>query len=261
MNKPEWMPFYVSRFLSSANVMMMSHEGVGAYALLLCVAWHSGPPGTLPDDDKALAILCRMRPAQWKRVKTEVMRPFKLVGDRWHQEVMEKIASKSYGMLAQRREAGRASAVQRSLSNRSNASSMARVGVGSSSCPEEIPETPTTPTPLVQRPLNERSTSVQLSPKQIACYELLSSRPKWLPMRHAWLDVVTARDLAAMPTTTLSFLQWSIEDLRKRHQSMTNPAGVFVKHVRRADVGLIVGIAKAEREVQERKRMGEEEIA
>lgn len=120
MSKPAWMPLYVQRFYSSADVMMMSHEAVGAYALLLCVAWHAEPPGTLPDDDKALAVLCRMRPAQWLRVKAEVMRAFELTDGRWHQVVMVGIASKSYAKLEQSREAAKASVASRSVNARSS---------------------------------------------------------------------------------------------------------------------------------------------
>lgn len=127
MNKPEWMPFYVSRFLSSATVLRMSHVGGFAYALLLMHAWHQEPAGTLPDDDGTLVAWARLKPAQWRKVREEVLRAFEMRGGRWHQPFMaDRVAPKSYAKLEQSREAARASVASRSGNVRTNARTSAR---------------------------------------------------------------------------------------------------------------------------------------
>jgi len=60
MAKPHWFPFYVSDFLSSPAVTMMTAEEVGGYVLLLCYAWQD-PHGSLPIDDDSLRVLSRVK--------------------------------------------------------------------------------------------------------------------------------------------------------------------------------------------------------
>jgi len=60
MAKPHWFPFYVSDFLSSPTVTMMSAEEVGGYVLLLCYAWQD-PNGSIPADDDSVRILSRVK--------------------------------------------------------------------------------------------------------------------------------------------------------------------------------------------------------
>lgn len=60
MAKPHWFPFYVSDFLSSPTVTLMTAEEVGGYLLLLCYAWQD-PKGSLPNDDDSLRVLSRVR--------------------------------------------------------------------------------------------------------------------------------------------------------------------------------------------------------
>lgn len=109
--------------------------------------------------------------------------------------------------------------------------------------------------------VQERGDQIKLTVEQLACYALMEPRPKWLPTKCDWLDIVTARDLATMPTTTQLFVGWQLDDIRKRHRTMTNPAGVFAKAIRRADRGLIAGITRAAQEEAERIAFEQEQSA
>jgi uncharacterized protein YdaU (DUF1376 family) len=68
MPKPHWFPFYVSDFLSSPTVTLMTAEEVGGYLLLLCYAWQD-PKGSLPHDDESLRVLSRVR-SDLSRIKS-----------------------------------------------------------------------------------------------------------------------------------------------------------------------------------------------
>jgi len=65
--------FYVSDFLASSKVDLMSTRAVGAYVLLLCKSWHQNPPATIPDDDSVLARWSRLSLEDWRDVRGEVL--------------------------------------------------------------------------------------------------------------------------------------------------------------------------------------------
>lgn len=87
-----WFPFYVDDFVSDGKVEAMTTEEVGAYLLLLCKAWKERPVGTVPDDDRILARWTRTTPADWSRIKPNVMIAFTLSTrtKRYHQKRMEQ---------------------------------------------------------------------------------------------------------------------------------------------------------------------------
>lgn len=68
-------PFYASDFLSSADVLTMSLEQVGAFVILLCTAWLADDCG-LPDNDDDLAILSRMNEGWLKGGSKKVRKKF-----------------------------------------------------------------------------------------------------------------------------------------------------------------------------------------
>src|ERR1700722_1388656 len=93
MNKPPAFQLYARDFLTSEKVQLMPLEAVGAYILLLCQAWLSDPPGTLPDDDAALAIFSRLGD-RWPEFKAQLCACFssangRLVSDRLHKGFLE----------------------------------------------------------------------------------------------------------------------------------------------------------------------------
>lgn len=68
----------VDAFTSDELVEAMSTEEVGAYFLLICKAWKSEPPCTIPDDDKTLARWARMSVRRWLACKEKVLAPWKI---------------------------------------------------------------------------------------------------------------------------------------------------------------------------------------
>lgn len=243
MNKPEWMPLYVTKFTGSATVLRMSHVGGFAYVLLLCQAWHQTPPGTIPDDDDTLAAWARLKPSAWRNVREEVLRAFEKGDDgRWHQRFMVTQAEKSYGMLEQRRQAGRASAnarsttVQRPMGERSTGPVV--VGVGVSSFREENTNTPTTPTTTVERSLNDRSPgTVKMTGRELALYHKLLERPIWIPDGQGWIEACRARDIAKMPTTSMALIEYWIKHARSDKRIVT-VAGFLISKLSKPDLQL-----------------------
>lgn len=76
--KPDWwMPLYIADYL--ADTQDLDPEQHGAYLLLLMTAWMRG--GRLPNDDRKLANIARCNPAQWKRIKPDVIGYFTEEGD------------------------------------------------------------------------------------------------------------------------------------------------------------------------------------
>lgn len=252
MNKPEWFPFYVRKFASSSNVARMTVEGVGAYILLLCVAWHEEPAGSLPDDDKALAVFARMKPARWSKVRVEVLRAFEKRDDgRWYQPTMVREAEKSYRKMEAASAAGRASAnarsttVQRPLNDRATARVV--VGVDVSSGVENTNATTATPTASVERPLNDRCPgTIQLTAPQMAMYTLLIKRPDWLNGQ-GWVTPERARDLVRLPTTSEPLVREAIKRAKAgRISGVRNPAGLVVDFLKNPDPELAQSLAAQE---------------
>ena len=72
-----FLPLQVDAFTSDELVEAMTTEEVGAYFLLICKAWKSQPPCTIPDDDKTLARWARMSERRWLACKARVLAPWK----------------------------------------------------------------------------------------------------------------------------------------------------------------------------------------
>jgi uncharacterized protein YdaU (DUF1376 family) len=78
---------YPKDFLTDAKVVAMSTLGVGCYTLLLDLSWFETPVASVPNDDGALARMCRVSPDEWQELKSTVLAPWRLGKDgRWHQK-------------------------------------------------------------------------------------------------------------------------------------------------------------------------------
>lgn len=99
MKKPDWFKFYPEKWKASRTVRRMSLAARAVYFDLLCEAWHQVPPGTVPNDDAALAELADVKPSVWAKVGDEVRKAFVVGPDgRLHQKFMvEVIAPIGYG--------------------------------------------------------------------------------------------------------------------------------------------------------------------
>lgn len=86
------MPFfqlYPADFLASGKVAAMTNAEVGAYFLLMCQAWMSDPPCSVPDSDPVLARWARMPLQEWLDARPAVLSAWELREGRWFQPRME----------------------------------------------------------------------------------------------------------------------------------------------------------------------------
>lgn len=74
-----YMPLWIGDY--QADTAHLDAEQHGAYLLLIMAYWRSGP---LPADDKKLAGIGRMTPAQWKRSRSTVLEFFQEAGGKLH---------------------------------------------------------------------------------------------------------------------------------------------------------------------------------
>lgn len=84
MNLP-WFPFHIDKYLG--HTMHLDTEGHGAYLLLMLHYYRTGAPP--PDNDRALASICKLPLARWMDLRP-LMLPFFVVADGvWRHERIE----------------------------------------------------------------------------------------------------------------------------------------------------------------------------
>ena len=105
--KLPYLPVNVDDLTSDELVEAMTTEEFGAYVLLLCKAWKSDPPGTIPNDDKILARLTRLTDKRWKMAKERVLAPWKpFDGSRLYQKRLVAVHADVIEKVNKRKEAG-----------------------------------------------------------------------------------------------------------------------------------------------------------
>lgn len=105
--RPPFFAFYPADFANDINVEAMSTLAVGAYILLLCKAWQSDPPGSLPSNDQILARLARLDAVAWAEVRAEVLACFELRTDgRLHQARLRREYDRALATMKARRKGG-----------------------------------------------------------------------------------------------------------------------------------------------------------
>lgn len=67
-------PFLFDMEITQAKFKSMGIEVYGAWFMLLGRAWMNG--GSLPDNDYKLAKLARVKPKEWKKIKSAVLAEF-----------------------------------------------------------------------------------------------------------------------------------------------------------------------------------------
>jgi uncharacterized protein YdaU (DUF1376 family) len=109
-----YFPIYVFDFLSDQRVLAMSAEEVGAYFLLLLMAWQETPRGSLPNDEVALARWARVSQTQWSAISTRILPCFQLRADgRLHQRRLQTVCARLDDLSEKRAAAGLAGARKR----------------------------------------------------------------------------------------------------------------------------------------------------
>lgn len=67
--------------------MQMQCKTLGAYMILLCVAWNQNPGASLPNDENVLARWARLTKEEWEEVREEILACFTLLDDnRYYQK-------------------------------------------------------------------------------------------------------------------------------------------------------------------------------
>lgn len=99
MSARTWMPFYVADYLAdTGHLSTVEH---GAYMLLIMHYWQSGG---LPDDERKLARICRMTPAEWEDSRETLA---DLFDDGWKHTRIEAEIERAAEKYRKRAEAGK----------------------------------------------------------------------------------------------------------------------------------------------------------
>lgn len=141
-NRPPAFMFYPNDFSSDDKVEAMSTEAVGCYVLLLCKAWRSNPPATLPDDDGLLARWARVSETRWYELKPQVLSAWTLTHEkRWLQRRLKKEWDKQRQRRVERSTSGKKGAAKRWQSHGgANGSAIAKESVSETEI-ESVSET------------------------------------------------------------------------------------------------------------------------
>lgn len=104
MSRP-WMPLYVADYLAdTGHLSTLEH---GAYLLLIMHYWQNGG---LPAEDEKLARIARLRPAEWKKVRSTLVDMFDA---EWRHGRIDAELAKAQEVSSKRKAAGTAGASAR----------------------------------------------------------------------------------------------------------------------------------------------------
>lgn len=93
-----WMPLYVADYLSKTGHLNTTEHG--AYLLLIMQYWTHGG---LPDDDRALAQITRLRVERWKTVRPQLERFFTIeLGKVWKHDRIDSELKKAADLREKR---------------------------------------------------------------------------------------------------------------------------------------------------------------
>ena len=81
MSSP-WMPLWIGDYLKDTSHLCAAEHG--AYLLLIMHYWQTG---SLPTEDRHLAMIARMEPKEWKKYKATIMAFF---DDGWRHKRIDK---------------------------------------------------------------------------------------------------------------------------------------------------------------------------
>lgn len=102
-----YIPFHPrADFIGDPAVAIMSLAERGAYMTLLCFAWADYQAATLPDDDKALAKMCRTSKARFAKLKAAALHGYALEHGRWRNAKLRALFDRILSKQEQLRRAG-----------------------------------------------------------------------------------------------------------------------------------------------------------
>ena len=108
VRKLPYMPLFIDRLLNSDTWIMATGDEAKAMITLWCAAWHQEQAGTLPDNDKVLAVLSRTGD-DWPALRDTALTGFEAndVTGRLHHAVIEEIAAEAFGKTDRFRKAAK----------------------------------------------------------------------------------------------------------------------------------------------------------
>jgi uncharacterized protein YdaU (DUF1376 family) len=110
-NELDYFPFFLRRFTADKHVQSMDGVAVGAYMLLLIIAWDESPVGSIPDDDAQLQRWSRLSPEMWEKVRSPVRSCWEARDDgRLHQKRMQAVYREVIADIRKRSRAGKIAA-------------------------------------------------------------------------------------------------------------------------------------------------------
>lgn len=113
MSARPWMPLYVADYLAdTGHLSTLEH---GAYMLLIMHYWQNGG---LPEDERRIARICRMSPAEWSESRDAIA---DLFDDCWRHERIDAELARAQDVSSKRR----AAAEQRHVKSNANAPAIA----------------------------------------------------------------------------------------------------------------------------------------
>lgn len=134
------MPLWTDAYI--ADTQHLTNEEHGVYLRLLMFAWRS-PGGTLPDDDRRLAIMVGATPRVWARLKPTVMAFWTLSDGSWKQKRLTSERDFVVEKREKNRAAGKASARAKALKNHNTPSTDVPTGRATKRQPNANPHTHT----------------------------------------------------------------------------------------------------------------------
>lgn len=108
---PPWMPLYIADY--RADTAHLSGTEHGAYLLLIMHYWSTG---AIPDDDRQLARIACLTPAEWRRVRP-VVQPF--FHDSWRHKRIDAELAHASDVIGKRRAAVAAREIKRATGDQS----------------------------------------------------------------------------------------------------------------------------------------------
>ena len=123
-DRPPSFQFYPADFLADMPVMLMTPEQRGGYISLLCHAWLSDNPGTLPNDDRILAILSGLGD-RWEACREPIAKAFRVTTHYWTQKRM--VEERAAQILRHERASSGGKSTQRAFKD-NNLASIASTG-------------------------------------------------------------------------------------------------------------------------------------
>jgi len=117
MPKLSDMPLDWHALMNDEKVIAMTNEQLGIYMRLLYRAWFSDEPASLPANDSILASIAQVSAERWSEVKSAVLAPWRLRGERIVQKKMLAVHNAVLAKLKTRSESGKLGACKRWSNN------------------------------------------------------------------------------------------------------------------------------------------------